>query len=363
MGKREDVRLAKELLSLPGDTIQETLDELGMSQQELAERMGRHKKTINEIIKGKAPITAETAIQLERVLGIPASFWLERERLFREELQRLDMEESLEENAAWAKKFPIAEMKKRGWLPDSANTTGIAHGLLTYFGIASPRQWDTLYHQYSPSFRISLVHSSNPESITVWLRQGEIHLSDLELEEYDKSKFKQALSDVSELVYQHPRNFKDQLQEICKSCGVGLVYTECLPKAPISGAVRWFRNNPMIQLSDRYKTNDKFWFTFFHEAGHILLHGKKEIFLEESEGSKNDLTKEKEADQFAGNWLIPDHLYNQVTEYMKFDEEIVIRFSKKNKIHPGIVVGRLQHDGLLLHSQLNHLKVKIDLFQ
>lgn len=105
MGKREDVRLAKELLSLPGDTIQETLDELGMSQQELAERMGRHKKTINEIIKGKAPITAETAIQLERVLGIPASFWLERERLFREELQRLDMEESLEEKRCMVQKI------------------------------------------------------------------------------------------------------------------------------------------------------------------------------------------------------------------------------------------------------------------
>ncbi len=363
MGKRDEVRLAKELLSLPGDTIQETLDELGMSQQELAERMGKHKKTINEIIKGKAPITPETAIQLERVLGIPATFWLERERLYREELQRLNMEESLEENSAWAKSFPINEMKKRGWLPESDSVKGITHGLLSYFGIASPRQWDTLYHQYSPSFRISLVHSSNPEAISVWLRHGEIHLSDLELEEYDKLKFKQALSDVSELVYQHPHDFKDQLQEICKSCGVGLVYTECLPKAPISGAVRWFRNNPLIQLSDRYKTNDKFWFTFFHEAGHILLHGKKEIFLEESEGSENDVIKEKEADQYAGNWLIPDHLYKQLTEYQKFDEQFLIWFSKKNKIHPGIIVGRLQHEGLLPHGQSNYLKEKIALFK
>jgi len=160
MNKKDEIRIAKELLSPPGDTIQETLDEIGMSQQELAERMGRHKKTINEIIKGLAPITAQTAIQLERVLGIDASFWMERERHYREELERIRLEESLEDTAIWAKRFPLLVMKKRGWLPDLKDQKKIANALLSFFSIATPNEWEAIYKKTSAAFRISLAHLS-----------------------------------------------------------------------------------------------------------------------------------------------------------------------------------------------------------
>ena len=117
-----------------------------------------------------------------------------------------------------------------------------------------------------------------------------------------------------------------------------------------------------MQLSDRYKTNDKFWFDFFHEAGHILEHGKKDVFLEDDKGFEKDQKKEKEADVFAAEWLIPGKIYTKLNDYYRFDENIILEFSNRNKIHPGIIVGRLQHDKLLPPNQLNHLKEKISLF-
>lgn len=362
MSKKDEIRIAKELLSPPGDTIQETLDEVGMSQQELSERMGRHKKTINEIIKGIAPITPQTAIQLERVLGIDASFWLERERQYREELERIMLQESLGMMTNWVKRFPVAVMKKRGWLPGFNDPKEIANGLLSFFGIASPNEWESIYTKTSAAFRISLAHTSEPEVISVWLRYGEIRLPEMDLPEFNKPLFKKSLDRILELAFEHPPRFDSKLIDICKECGIGLVYTEAFSKAPINGAVRWFRNNPLMQLSDRYKTNDKFWFDFFHEAGHILEHGKKDVFLEDDKGLEKDQKKEKEADEFAAEWLIPGKIYSKLIENHPIDENIIIEFSHRYKIHAGIIVGRLQHDKLLEPNQFNHLKEKISLF-
>ncbi|MBN2435995.1 MAG: helix-turn-helix domain-containing protein, partial [Spirochaetes bacterium] len=115
----KDLQLQKELLSPPGDTIQETIDTIGMSQAELAERIGRPKEKLNDIIKGREPITLKTAILLERVLGIPVSFWMEREREYREKKARIEQQEFLEKNINWLEFFPVRELKNWGWLPDT----------------------------------------------------------------------------------------------------------------------------------------------------------------------------------------------------------------------------------------------------
>jgi Zn-dependent peptidase ImmA (M78 family) len=134
----------------------------------------------------------------------------------------------------------------------------------------------------------------------------------------------------------------------------------CLPKAPVSGATRWVGNNPLIQLTDRHKTNDHFWFTFFHEAGHVLLHGKKDIFIEDFEGFKPDVKKEIEANEFAAKILLPETFIDELPK--DFTEEDVIKIAKKYKTAPGIVVGRLQHLQLAPYSFGNGLKKKVKLF-
>src|ERR1700730_12597922 len=124
-------------VSSPGETLFETLENLGMSQAELAKRMGRPVKTINEIIQKKAAITAETALQLEQVLHIPASFWLKREQQYREALARLAEEERLKSWVEWLKDIPIRIIMQRGWIPACKNKSQQVLEALKFFGVGS----------------------------------------------------------------------------------------------------------------------------------------------------------------------------------------------------------------------------------
>jgi len=361
----ELLKLRREQLSPPGDDIQETIEAIGMSQKELAERLDRPKEKINDLIKGREPITMKTAIGLERVLGIPKSFWLNREQKYREQLADIEQEEFLETCAEWARKFPLAVMKKLSWLSNTRDQKQLVNELLSFFGIANPERWDHIYIQQrevSVAFRASLAHVAEPEALSVWLRKGQLDAQNTAIPEFNKSAFKKSLTKARELAYLQPDDFANQLQDLCFSCGVALIYTPKLPKAPISGATRWLGSNPIIQLSDRYKTNDRFWFTFFHEAGHILLHGKKDVFLEGLDVNNTNQEKEMEADEFAANWLIPAPEYTRMLTEVKTTDDLEI-FANEIKMHPGVIIGRLQHEGTIHYSQFNEYKVKIELFE
>lgn len=358
------LEIAKSLLSPPGDTIQEHIDFIGMSQAELSERMGRPKEKINDIIKGRDPITTATAFQLEKVLGIPASFWLNREKTYRKELYELQQQEELEKEIDWLGSFPVNEMRKLRWLPNTKEKHILVDSLLKFFCIASADEWGRIYvdEEVSVAFRVSLAHTQSPHAISAWLRKGEIQAKEIEITEFDKKKFKETLAEIKELAFFMPIDFKNQLQKICAKCGVAVVFTQTLPKAPISGATRWFHNKPIIQLSGRFKTNDHFWFTFFHEAAHIILHGKKDIFLEDVKGTEIDQEKEEEANNFASKILLTENELQQIIEAAPLDEEKINDFANKFKTPAGVIIGRLQHLKLIPFHVGNEFRLKIDLF-
>ncbi len=360
-----DIEIAKQVLSPPGDTIQETLEEIGMTQVELAERMGRPKEKINDIIKGREPISTPTAFQLEKVLGIPASFWLNREKEYRKKLFELEQQEFLEECLEWYQHFPVREMKKYGVLPDTREKHVLVGSLLSFFGVASPTQWKRIYidREVSVAFRISLANTQNPHAISAWLRMGEIEATKVQVKDFDKKRFKASLKEAKDIAYYHPEDFATRLQALCADCGVAVVYVPNLPKAPISGATRWFHNKPLIQLSGRYKTNDHFWFTFFHEAGHILLHGKKEVFLEDVEGTPIDQDKEEEANRFASKLLLKESELQEIIDSAPLDEKMIVAFANKFRTPAGVIIGQLQHKGVISFADGNHLRRKINLFE
>lgn len=359
------LEIAKSLLSPPGDTIQEHIDFIGMSQTELAERMGRPKEKINDIIKGREPITTATAFQLDKVLGIPASFWLNREKTYRKDLYELQQQEELELQKDWLAEFPVNEIRKAGWLPDTREKHVLVDSLLRFFGVASTEEWEAIYvaEEVSVAFRVSLAHTQSPHAISAWLRMGELQAKELQMAQFDKKSFKESLKAIKELAYLMPKNFAIELQNICAQCGVAIVYTPKLPKAPISGATRWFHNKPIIQLSGRYKTNDHFWFTFFHEAAHIILHGKKDIFLENVTGTKMDQEKEEEANAFAAKMLLTDGQLNEIVDALPLTIEKVQAFADKFRTPAGVIIGRLQHLKLVPFSFGNGFREKVDLFE
>ncbi len=363
----QKLELAREMLSPPGDTIQETIDVLGMNQYELAERMGRPVKTVNEIIKGKEAITPNTAIQLERVLGIKAEFWLERERQYRQALAEIEHEEKLQQWEPWLSYFPLKEMINLGWVPRLQVQSLTVGAMLSFFGVATPDEWKSVYigeQLHASYYRISLAHVTEQGALSAWLRKGELQAKELKLEPHDRKIFTANLIKVRSLARTHPTDFKEQLQKICADAGVAVVFTPSLPKTNVSGVARWINNGntPLIQLSGRYKSNDHFWFTFFHEAGHILKHGKKDFFIEGIQGIVLDTEKEREANDFAANYLVPPREYSNFVIQSDFSEMAIQRFAEQVAIHPAIVAGRLCHDFGLHFSLAHQFRIKVDIF-
>jgi len=353
----------KALLSPPGDDILEHIEYIKMSQAELADRLGKTPSKVNDLISGKEPITYTTALQLEKVLGIEASYWLNREMLYREKLARVEQEEALAYAQEWVKQHPIKELKKCGYIKSDKPGPEMVAEMLEFYGVVNPDRWKSRYvdEYISASFRKSSAHLVALASMAAWLRMGELEIQKLLLPEYNSTVFKKVLLDIKYLVRYHPDDFATQLQHLCAKAGVAVIYTLCLPGAPVSGATRWFRNNPLIQLTDRHKTNDQFWFTFFHETGHVLLHGRKDVFLEEFEGFKLNKIKEDEANRFAMKWLLPDKAIEDLP--FNFEDEDIVALADKYETHPGIVVGRLQWLEELTYKQVNHLKTSVRLFK
>ncbi len=358
-----DLELKKSLLSCPGDTIQEHIDHIGMPQAELAERLGRSIPKLNELIKGKAPITKETAIKLEYVLGVPASFWLTVERQYQDELLEIGQLEHLEQCIAWAEGFPLSVMKKIGVVPNTRNKPELADSLLKFFRVASPQQWTNIYEGTSLAFKIELKHTAEPQAISVWLRLGELQAEHINVATFDKKEIRHNLAQIQTISYNHSDNWLGELQGICAACGVALVYTPCIAKAPIYGATRWIKNNtiPLIQVTDRQKDYNAFWFTFYHELAHILYHGKKEIFIDGLESIKPDKAKENEADAFAARMLLSEKERNELFQYPTFDKNLILQLSQKFKKHPGIIVAQVQRKNKTLYKdvRLNSLKTKV----
>lgn len=343
----------------PGAMLEEWLEEHGMSQTALAERMGRPIKTINELIKGKTSFTQETAFQLEAVTGIEASFWTNADRIYQERDSRLEEEARLKSWVDWARQFPFAEMVQFKWIAPAAEPVARVRALLRFFGVATPEAWEAVYGNFQVAYRKSPAFTSNPAHLGAWLRQGEVEASNLNCDTYDESRFKSALVELRRLTNAPPDQAGEILVERCKSVGVAVVFVPELPKTHVSGSTRWISpSKALIQLSLRYKSDDHLWFTFFHEAAHILLHGKKEVFVEFKD--KDDL-KEKEADCWAADFLIPSINWRRFIASGHLKSPDIQSFAKELGISPSIIVGRLQREKRIGFNECNSLKQRLSL--
>ena len=339
----------------PGEVLEDYLESLGMTQAELAARTGLTKKTINKIIKGKSPITHETALKFERALGRPAHFWNNMERQFQEDRIRLAEHQRLESYLDWLKKVPVNAMAKLGWISKHRNKYEQLETVLRFFGVASPEQWHEVWQEYQVAYRQTQRFETSAESVSAWLRRGEIEARKIRCAPFDRKRFLAILNEIRGLTREPPDIFVPELVNLAASAGVAVVFVPELPKTGVFGATRWLRGKAVIQLSLRYKSNDQLWFTFFHEAGHILRHGRKEIFIE---GNGLDGEKEEEANTFARDKLIPPVAYRRfLSTWDGRSLEPIRRFAQGIDIAPGIVVGRLQFENRLPKSHGNKLKV------
>lgn len=345
----------------PGDILEETLEAQGLPKSEFADRAGITPKTVSLIISGQAPVTPDNAIVFERVLGISAQLWNNLESEYRLFLARQKAAEALKEAVVWSKGFPLAELVKRGILEAGLTAAEKAGALLNFFRVKDPAVWATQYGNMQAAFYKSASFTSNYNAVVTWLRLAELRAESVKTEPFDLKKFKDALKQIRSLTAEEPVIFEPRMKELCGQAGVALVFVSELPKTCLSGATRWLSSDKaMIALSLRHKSNDHLWFTFFHEAGHILKHGKKDVYIDE--GVIGHTEQEQEASQFAASFLIPDTEYRLFVQiYSQFTPYLVKQFAARIGIAPGIVVGRLQHDKKVSFTWLNNLKVRFEL--
>jgi HTH-type transcriptional regulator/antitoxin HigA len=338
----------------PGETLKETIDALGITQVELARRMGRPLKTVNEIINGKAMITSETALQLELVVGIPAVFWTNLERNYQLTKARLAEDQRLATEIELARRYPYRDLVLHGCVQPAQRPLERVRELLKFLGVNSL----TAVELPDCALRIAVRSRPSQESLAAWLRMGELACRAEAVQPYDQGLLSSMIPEFRNLTIGDSADWPGRLRSRCAEAGVAVAFVPHLPGTFAHGATRWIApTKALVQLSLRYRYADIFWFTFFHELGHILKHGKREVFIEVERPSENP--KEAEANEFAARVLIPDAQYAQLVHVGSFDERSIRLFASAIGIHQGIVVGRLQRDDHLDHSALNHLRMKL----
>jgi HTH-type transcriptional regulator/antitoxin HigA len=323
----------------PGVTLKELLDELHMSQKELALKTGLAEETVNRIINQKKRITLDSALKFERVLGVKQSFWMKFQAGYDADVLRLKEKERFKKEISYLEKFKCyLELSKRGYVKRTQVKEERIEELLRFFGFNS---LGFVKNIMAVAYRKSSVKKLDKEALSVWLRIGEIEARKKDIPEYNEKKLKNNLSKMRDLTVEEPEVFSSKLKKLCAEAGVILVYTKSFTNVPVNGATRWISpKNPLIQLSLKGAYADMFWFTFFHEVGHILKHGKKDFFVNYESIRTSEC--EKEADNFAQKILIPNESeYKKVFSDLSNLNSKISAYAEKIGVDRGIVAGRV----------------------
>jgi addiction module HigA family antidote len=352
----------------PGEIVSEYIEFHGWTQRDLARRTGLTPKTISEILNGKAPVMPATALALEKVLRRPAHFWLNLQRQYDEAEARSRELRKSAEWTDWARKFPLKDMKRlRFSLPEARSDVD---ALLTFLGVSSPESWSAVWGAANVAYRQTRKFEQSAEAISVWVRETELTAEQMETAPFDEARLRASIEELRRLTRQKADTILEPVQSICAASGVAVVIVPELPHCGISGSAQWLSDKKaLIGLTLRYKTDDQLWFTFFHELAHILLHRKKRAFIVDN--AADDLSDrvidpemqgyEAEANQFAADTLIPPPALSEFLRARTFTSESIYDFSEKVGVGPGILVGRLQHDGVLRNHQGNAFKQNLNL--
>ena len=324
----------------PGDTLRSKLSELGMTQTDLADRLGMSEKHVSHMMKGNAPLTYETAVALERITGVPASTWNGLESHYRDHLLREKLSTVGPNEAEWLSLLPLATLQERGYISDATPNGRTLGETLRFFAVADIKAWTKVWSQPIASFRRSGAHAVNAEATATWLRIGEIKAQEIDCQDFDASALRKLLPTLRKLT--RSTDFIHQLVQLCATVGITVVLESEVSGSRIHGASRWLTpRKALIQLTDRQKKEDIFWFSFFHEIGHLLLHSKKASYIHD--GSEDSFI-EDEANEFARDLLIPPKWLDRLMETRTHAE--IQLLADEIGVSTGILAGRLARDNI-----------------
>lgn len=345
-------------VSPPGKTIRDILANNAISTDSFAQFLNQDLISINELLIGKKPITNEIAEKLTLIIGSSKEFWLNRQLQYDEAIRHLNNASTNQLLLSWSKSLPIAEMIKHKWIDKLQSNIERAYACLEFFDVETTEEWNSKHQLLlaQSAFRKSSKFNQDFFATATWLRKGELISNSIQAKPWSESLFREKLSEIRTLTREEsPEIFLPQLIQICAECGVALSIVKPITGCRASGATRFISpSKAMMILSFRYLTDDQFWFTFFHEAGHLLLH-KDKLIVEGYEDEELEL----EANEFAENILIPKENYS---EFLKLGDnhKDIIRFARKIGISRGVIVGQLQKRELISFQKFNNLKFRFN---
>jgi HTH-type transcriptional regulator/antitoxin HigA len=336
------------------------LEARGWTQRDLAAIMDRPYQAINEIIKGSKQITPDTARELAKAFGTSMDFWMNLEANYRLFLAaQEDKEKEIERRSRLYTIAPVAELTRRGWIQGAGDTDELENQVCSFLDIRSP--YDT--PAMDARFRISESRGPEDTAKVAWVKRVEQLARQQPAGEFDPERLQSHIPKITALM-QHVEDVA-RAPDAFRNLGVHFLIVPHLSHAYLDGAALWVDGRPVIAVTLRYDRIDWFWFTVLHELAHILLDHPTQLDslfgdMGEDELGKSQ-TAESEANEKANQWLLdPDELDGfiaMVSPY--FSRAKIEAFAEKNRRHPGIVLGQLQHRQAVEYNHLRSLLVKV----
>lgn len=336
----------------PGEVLRRELEARGWTQADLAGVTGRPAQAINEIVQGKKEVTPETALALSAALGTTAELWVNLESKYRlhqaqQDRARTKQVEAIARRGRLQRLVPLKELIKRGWVRKVSALSDLEREVCAFLGLRSIEDEPVL----GASFRHSQVRRPEPGPQLAWVKRVEHLARAQEVPPFDAARLE---ADIPALLA-HARRVEDapRALDALRQHGVRVVLLKRVERSYVDGVAFWLDDDgPVIGLSLRYDRVDAFWFTLLHEIAHIL-DPRRIAHLDVEDG------EESEANGRAGDWLIPPDAYRRFTAGQRFTEASITSFAASVARHPGIALGRLQHEGIVHFSRFRHLLRKV----
>jgi Zn-dependent peptidase ImmA (M78 family)/plasmid maintenance system antidote protein VapI len=347
--------------SRPGDTLVALMEQKELTCDALASKLSCQPNVVRGLISGTVPIDGAMATSLAKIVGGSEAFWLKRQSSYQASLDRVANSLPPGTTDAWLKSFPVRDIAEYGWIKRPTKREDLLKAYLAFFGVQSPKEWERRYADVARSalFRTSVSFESKVGALSAWLRQAEIEAAGAVTEQWDARKLRASLEQLRILTKaKAPEYFLPRIRTICARAGVAVVFVRPPTGCRASGATRFLGpDKAFVALSFRHLSDDHFWFTLFHEIGHLLLHGQDQTFLDVDRVVSSDA--EKEANNFAANVLIPPNKREELVS-LPAQRDRIVRFAYSIGVSAGIVVGQMQYSKALRPNQMNFLKRRYD---
>lgn len=345
----------------PGYYIADIIDDMEISQAEFATRMGTTAKTLSQLINGQANISNDLAKKLSMMLGTSVELWLNLQNIYDQKLIEIQQAKDIDAQAELAKEIDYKYFVDVVGLPIVKSINDKVANLCKFFKIADLRIM--LQPDFLVNFRSSSSRNSEKNIINsrAWIQTAMNISKSIETKPYNAEKLKGYLPELRSMTVKEPDDFLPRMREIFAECGIAFVLLPHLKNSGVNGAVKWVTEDRVVlAMNNRGLDADKFWFSLFHEIKHVLQEKSRTVFISSTVEEMMNINQslEIEADKFATNYLISPEDYRKLAPSKYISDDEIVEFAKTIGIHPGIVAGRLQHEGIIPQYRCSKLKEK-----